>query len=213
MARNYRPPLGIRTRSTWSPGSGDTLVFVEVKSRRHARNSAHRTAPWTARNAHALVSAPARDYARRAGVEWERVRFDVVSVVFGGRPKSHYPRRFHSRTLRRYNTRLERLAEEAASLPELRKDPITGRWVIIATDRAMRPATSSASTWRPVRARFCPFCPGNEEKTPPEVLAYRPGGGQPNSTGLDAARGAQQVPRPARGGRPRTGRARASTTR
>jgi len=30
--------------------------------------------------------------------------------------------------------------------------------------------------------RFCPFCPGNEQKTPPEVLAYRQSGG-PNEPG------------------------------
>jgi UDPglucose--hexose-1-phosphate uridylyltransferase len=30
--------------------------------------------------------------------------------------------------------------------------------------------------------RFCPFCPGNEQKTPPEVLAYR-NGGAPNAPG------------------------------
>jgi UDPglucose--hexose-1-phosphate uridylyltransferase len=63
-------------------------------------------------------------------------------------------------------------------LPELRKDPITGRWVIIATDRARRP---SDFTRAPVviaePTRFCPFCYGNEQKTPPEVLAYRVKGG------------------------------------
>jgi UDPglucose--hexose-1-phosphate uridylyltransferase len=68
-------------------------------------------------------------------------------------------------------------------LPELRKDPITGRWVIVATDRAMRPADFIREHVAPVEGRFCPFCPGHEEKTPPEVLAYRPGGGLPNSTG------------------------------
>lgn len=29
----------------------------------------------------------------------------------------------------------------------------------------------------------CPFCPGNEDKTPPEVLAYRPGGGPADTPG------------------------------
>jgi UDPglucose--hexose-1-phosphate uridylyltransferase len=63
-------------------------------------------------------------------------------------------------------------------LPELRKDPVTGRWVIIATDRARRPSDFSRE---PVvagpPARFCPFCAGNEQKTPREVLAYRVNGG------------------------------------
>ncbi|MBI4909924.1 MAG: galactose-1-phosphate uridylyltransferase [Acidobacteria bacterium] len=62
-------------------------------------------------------------------------------------------------------------------MPELRKDPITGRWVIIATDRVRRPSDFSRESVIVEGGRFCPFCPGNEMKTPPEVLAYRHGGG------------------------------------
>lgn len=61
-------------------------------------------------------------------------------------------------------------------MPELRKDPITGRWVIIATDRVRRPSDFARETVRIHGGRFCPFCPGNELKTPPEVLAYRHSG-------------------------------------
>ena len=68
-------------------------------------------------------------------------------------------------------------------MPELRKDPITGRWVIIAAERAMRPSDFIRQPAVPSGGRFCPFCPGNESKTPPEVLAYRPGGGRPNESG------------------------------
>jgi UDPglucose--hexose-1-phosphate uridylyltransferase len=61
-------------------------------------------------------------------------------------------------------------------MPELRKDPITESWVIIATDRARRPSDFvRESTPREPSGRFCPFCPGHESKTPPEVLAYRNG--------------------------------------
>ena len=67
-------------------------------------------------------------------------------------------------------------------MPELRKDPITGRWVIIATDRVRRPSDFSRESVPPPSARFCPFCYGNEQKTPPEVLAYRQQG-PPNSPG------------------------------
>lgn len=68
-------------------------------------------------------------------------------------------------------------------MPELRKDPITDRWVIISTDRARRPSDFVRET-TPVKpsGRFCPFCSGNEGKTPPEVLAYRDGSG-PNEPG------------------------------
>ena len=57
-------------------------------------------------------------------------------------------------------------------MPELRKDPVIGRWVIISTERGKRP-TDLAVRERPRRSSFCPFCPGNEDKTPPEILAYR----------------------------------------
>jgi len=65
-------------------------------------------------------------------------------------------------------------------LPELRKDPIVGRWVIISTDRAKRP-TDFARETNEIKGGFCPFCYGNESKTPPEILAYRPNnnGGPP----------------------------------
>jgi len=65
-------------------------------------------------------------------------------------------------------------------MPELRKDPIVGRWVIISSDRARRPTDFSREPVK-MKGGFCPFCPGNENKTPSEVLAYRP-----NGTGRDA---------------------------
>jgi UDPglucose--hexose-1-phosphate uridylyltransferase len=69
-------------------------------------------------------------------------------------------------------------------LAELRKDPITGRWVIIATDRARRPSDFIREPVPAPHNGFCPFCYGNEEKTPPEILAYRhSGNGGPNHAG------------------------------
>lgn len=68
-------------------------------------------------------------------------------------------------------------------MPELRRDPIIGRWVIIATDRAKRP-TDFVREHTPERgAANCPFCEGCEYKTPPEVLAFRDNGGGPNGPG------------------------------
>jgi UDPglucose--hexose-1-phosphate uridylyltransferase len=64
-------------------------------------------------------------------------------------------------------------------MSELRKDLISGRWVIIATERSKRPddfRPAAGSAARPAEARgFCPFCQGNEGKTPPEVFALRDG--------------------------------------
>lgn len=67
-------------------------------------------------------------------------------------------------------------------MSELRKDPVTGRWVIIATDRGKRPTDFLRSTSQVVSG-FCPFCYGNEDKTPPEVLCYRSDGGAKNAPG------------------------------
>src|SRR5438552_272355 len=58
-------------------------------------------------------------------------------------------------------------------MPELRQNYFTKEWVIIATERAKRP--EDLATHRPTKApathvENCPFCPGNENKTPPEVL-------------------------------------------
>lgn len=58
-------------------------------------------------------------------------------------------------------------------MPELRKDPIVGRWVIISTDRAKRP-TDFVRDRVQMKGGFCPFCYGSESKTPPEILSYRP---------------------------------------
>jgi len=61
-------------------------------------------------------------------------------------------------------------------VPELRKDPVTGRWVIISVERGKRPSDFVVRTPRR-RAGFCPFCRGNEYTTPTEIMAYRPDGG------------------------------------
>ena len=68
---------------------------------------------------------------------------------------------------------------------ELRRDPIIGRWVIIATERASRPSefAISAEKEKPERSKDCPFCEGNESMTPPEILAIREEAGKPNGPG------------------------------
>jgi len=67
-------------------------------------------------------------------------------------------------------------------MPELRKDPITGRWVIIASERAKRP--KDFITEKEIKGSgTCPFCPGREGMTPPEILAYRADGSAANAPG------------------------------
>ena len=66
-------------------------------------------------------------------------------------------------------------------MPELRKDPIIGRWVIISTGRGKRPSNFTHKREDILKGGFCPFCPNNEDKTPPEVLSYRNDGSKPNT--------------------------------
>lgn len=68
-------------------------------------------------------------------------------------------------------------------MPELRKDPITGRWVIIATERAKRPTDFVRERVQIRGSGFCPFCYGNETKTPPEIIAYRSDGSSRDTPG------------------------------
>ena len=57
---------------------------------------------------------------------------------------------------------------------QLRLDPLTGRWVVVSVERGGRPSAFVTRT-TPVQedpSRPCPFCPGNEESTPPALETY-----------------------------------------
>ena len=56
-------------------------------------------------------------------------------------------------------------------MSELRRDPVIGRWVIISTERGKRPSEFPREPHNNT-GKACPFCPGNEAMTPPEILAY-----------------------------------------
>ena len=73
---------------------------------------------------------------------------------------------------------------------ELRRDGLTGRWVLLAPGRARRPQTharagadaaEAGSTPTVAFDPRCPFCPGNEDQTPPELA--RTGDGAPGAPG------------------------------
>lgn len=68
-------------------------------------------------------------------------------------------------------------------MPELRKDPVIGRWVIIATERAERPHDFDLPIVPRTPMSACPFCPDNEGSTPPEVMSYRKDDSKPDSPG------------------------------
>lgn len=69
-------------------------------------------------------------------------------------------------------------------MSELRRDPIQGRWVIIAATRSRRPQDYQPATYQRTTGGFCPFCPGHESRTPGEILAVgRPPGAPANGPG------------------------------
>ena len=69
-------------------------------------------------------------------------------------------------------------------MSELRHDPIQKQWVIVATQRALRPSGYHVHVTEQPQ-EFCPLCPTNESKTPPEIFALRDGFGAPNSPGWE----------------------------
>jgi UDPglucose--hexose-1-phosphate uridylyltransferase len=69
-------------------------------------------------------------------------------------------------------------------MPEIRVDPLSGHKVIVAGERSIRPGGEPrCPAPQPIEVDRDPFAEGNEERTPPELYAVRPGGGAPNSPG------------------------------
>lgn len=95
LARNYRP-FGGEAEVDIIGRIRDTLVFFEVKSRSSAEFGTPDRAVDETKQRH--IRSAARNYATRAGIDWNTVRFDIISVIFGNPPSiSHledaFPRR------------------------------------------------------------------------------------------------------------------------
>ena len=73
---------------------------------------------------------------------------------------------------------MEHGGDTSKSNSQLRLDPLTGRWVVVTTERAARPAAFAvrAAQVQEDTSRPCPFCPGNEEASPPALETYGPTG-------------------------------------
>ncbi len=63
-------------------------------------------------------------------------------------------------------------------MPQLRKDPVTNRWIIVNVEN---PKGAAELRVPPMErsSKVCPFCPGNESMTPPEIAAYGRRGNRP----------------------------------
>lgn len=83
VARNYRPQPGA-VEVDIIARDGETLVFVEVKSRRTEEYGSPDRAVGLEKQRHILRAA--LDYARRADVDFRALRFDIVNVVFTDPP-------------------------------------------------------------------------------------------------------------------------------
>jgi UDPglucose--hexose-1-phosphate uridylyltransferase len=73
-------------------------------------------------------------------------------------------------------------------VPEIRIDPLSGHRTIVAGERSRRPGGEPGRWLRerppdPIDPGSDPFAEGNEDRTPPELEALRPGGGPPDSPG------------------------------
>jgi UDPglucose--hexose-1-phosphate uridylyltransferase len=66
-------------------------------------------------------------------------------------------------------------------MSELRHDAVSDRLVVVAEARGARPHTLSAAPDDDRGPEHCPFCPGHEDQTPPEIT--RTGNGAPGSPG------------------------------
>ena len=84
VARNYRTDSG-GAEADLVAWHGESLVFVEVKSRASEDYGPPERAIGADKRAHIVRAA--REYARKAGTPWERVRFDVVTVILTPRPR------------------------------------------------------------------------------------------------------------------------------
>jgi len=56
-------------------------------------------------------------------------------------------------------------------MPELRKDPIVERWVVVYTEEPFYPKDFQITPFAWKGTNNCPFCYGNEHLTPPEIEA------------------------------------------
>lgn len=95
IARNYRPGGG-EAEIDIVARQGEVVVFVEVKARSSAEFGSPDRAIGKAKQKNIVIAA--HSYATRAGIDWNQVRFDTVSIVFNPHPTiTHHQDAFFER--------------------------------------------------------------------------------------------------------------------
>lgn len=89
MARNYRLSTG-EAEADLIAWEGDTLVFVEVKTRETADFGPPERAIGEDKRQHLVKIA--RAYSRKSGAPWDKVRFDVIGIVMTEPPTIEHVR-------------------------------------------------------------------------------------------------------------------------
>lgn len=82
LSRNYRP--GGDSEVDIVARDGEVTVFVEVKARASAEYGSPDRAIGAEKQKHIIRAA--RAFTTRAGIEWNQVRFDTISIVFTDPP-------------------------------------------------------------------------------------------------------------------------------
>jgi putative endonuclease len=84
IARNYRLASG-EAEADLIAREGEDLVIVEVKTRESAEYGPPERAVNPEKQRHMIRVG--REYARKTNTPWQRVRFDVVSIVMRDKPE------------------------------------------------------------------------------------------------------------------------------
>jgi UDPglucose--hexose-1-phosphate uridylyltransferase len=68
-------------------------------------------------------------------------------------------------------------------MSELRRDPITGRWIVLTPEHTRRPSDFIPAPEPPPSSAVCPFCEGHESMAGIELLSWRAEGTSANGPG------------------------------
>ena len=78
---------------------------------------------------------------------------------------------------------MEKNNDDQTRKEEIRRDPLSHHWVILAPDRAQRPQDTGQVLGTGGSSGDCPFCESHEKATPSEIWVRRAAGSQSDGPG------------------------------